>query len=960
MNSNSDNGQSTSRTLLRVTKTSPCPHCGKPDWCYFIGELSVCNREQPPATGWEATSKADKDGKTYYAPIREKKAIRPRQTRYWEYPARDGSPLVRVVRFDDGEGSEAKWHQERWGKGKSTRQTGWVVGTKDVPREDIPIYRYAEVRKAIANNELIFIAEGEDNVDRLWALGFAATCNIGGSGKWRESDTKDLQGAKVVIITDRDEPGVKHAELLHQEFPDPLWLYPFPNSKAWENLPKSKGLDIADWIEHHKITADDIKAAIGEKKTFEVPRQAQKVVTHPKFEAPNLSDLAVKIDELLDSDLRRSQLQIKISELAQTYRLTPAEVQKIYRTREQELEQELEQEDTAAEVARLLSAQKSQIELSEILPPGLAAPIEKLAAKLNLKTECYLAALLTQVSSLFKVGSEVLLRRDTDYRCTPNYFAGIVAESSQKKSPIMRAMIDRPMQSLREKARKEYQKALADYEEEYRQWKAAKGDNKGLPPKEPRPRLYSFSKTTGEGILYQVAEFPDQALMYRCDELASLFKSANQYRGGKGSDDEDLLEFWNGTGSTVLRATGTKADLDGLLLSVFGTIQPDVLAALLKDCSDANGKFARFDFVFQPVAASKLPEEDSGGFDITPMLSALYTKIDSLPALKMELSPDAKRLFTFFYNAMEERRETEPKQGIRAMVGKMPEKVGKMAAIIYALTCAFNGVEVSSSIPKAAVEAAIKFVKFSSDQIASLYAEFSDRTALAPNLAKIISLTERKGGTISLYEVRQSFNGKERPEVQRVREWFTELSNLKYGEVTSKGRKITFILSPQSTLSTLAQNPDTEKVYPVHIPKTASPQSPQSPIPEDLNVDESGLKVDYSVHIAKPLPDKALSSNVDNVDLISPLPKNSQPLMMSCTTEVSPEDAEKLRDIALIWWPEYYPEQLQNLLTQMYAWNAPGAKYDVAVIANWLEGQDEVIRERITELVNQKKPSLNR
>lgn len=183
MNSNSDNGQSTSRQLLRVTKTSPCPHCGKPDWCYSIGELSVCNREQPPATGWEATSKADKDGKTYYAPIQQKKSIRPRQTRYWEYPARDGSPLVRVARFDDGEGSEAKWHQERWGKGKSTRQTGWVVGTKDVPREDIPIYRYAEVRKAIANNELIFIAEGEDNVDRLWALGFAATCNIGGSGK---------------------------------------------------------------------------------------------------------------------------------------------------------------------------------------------------------------------------------------------------------------------------------------------------------------------------------------------------------------------------------------------------------------------------------------------------------------------------------------------------------------------------------------------------------------------------------------------------------------------------------------------------------------------------------------------------------------------------------------------------------------------------------------------------------
>ncbi|MEG4397240.1 hypothetical protein QUB30_33275, partial [Microcoleus sp. BROC3] len=304
-NFNSNGGQSSNaRNLIRVTKSNPCPHCGKPDWCYFIGELSVCNRAQPPATGWEATSKADKDGKIYYAPIQEKKAIRPRQTRYWEYPARDGSPLVRVVRFDDGKGGkdgkgDADWTQQSWGKCKSSRQLGWIGGIKGIERENIPIYRYAEVRKAIANNELIYLVEGETCADILWNSGLAATCNIGGSSKWRSSDTSDLEGAKVVIVPDRDEPGIKHAEVLAQEFPDALWLYPYPNSKAWENLPKSKGLDIADWIDQHQITADDIKAAIGEKKVFEVPRQAQKVVSHPKFEAPNLSDLAAKIDELL-------------------------------------------------------------------------------------------------------------------------------------------------------------------------------------------------------------------------------------------------------------------------------------------------------------------------------------------------------------------------------------------------------------------------------------------------------------------------------------------------------------------------------------------------------------------------------------------------------------------------------------------------------------------------------------
>ena len=67
---------------------------------------------------------------------------------------------------------------------------------------------------------------------------------------------------------------------------------------------------------------------------------------------------------------------------------------------------------------------------------------------------------------------------------------------------------------------------------------------------------------------------------------------------------------------------------------------------------------------------------------------------------------------------------------------------------------------------------------------------------------------------------------------------------------------------------------------------------------------------------------------------------------------INPEDAEKFRDIALIWWEEYYPEQRQSLITQMYGWQAPGTKYDVATLAEWLEGEDSLIRDRITELVH--------
>ena len=65
---------------------------------------------------------------------------------------------------------------------------------------------------------------------------------------------------------------------------------------------------------------------------------------------------------------------------------------------------------------------------------------------------------------------------------------------------------------------------------------------------------------------------------------------------------------------------------------------------------------------------------------------------------------------------------------------------------------------------------------------------------------------------------------------------------------------------------------------------------------------------------------------------------------------IAPADAEKLREIASIWWSEYYPEQVQTLITQMFGWNAPGTKYDAATITAWLALEDELVRDRISEL----------
>ena len=267
MNSNSNNGHSASTAkLIRVTESNPCLHCGKPDWCYFIGNLSVCNRDQPPATGWEATSKSDADGHFYYAPIQPKKPIRPAQTRYWEYPDRDGNTLVRVRRIDFGNGKKKDFKQQHWDKNIND----WETNLKGIARASIPVYRYADIQKAIANNQLIFIVDGEQCADSLWKLGLAATTAIGGMGKWRMTDTSDLQGAKVVICPDRDIPGIEDAAKVSEHFPEAQWLYSDPDSWVWNNPPKSDGLDVMDWIKDKGLSAQDILNAItSHPRTYE-------------------------------------------------------------------------------------------------------------------------------------------------------------------------------------------------------------------------------------------------------------------------------------------------------------------------------------------------------------------------------------------------------------------------------------------------------------------------------------------------------------------------------------------------------------------------------------------------------------------------------------------------------------------------------------------------------------------
>jgi putative DNA primase/helicase len=109
--------------------------------------------------------------------------------------------LYEVVRF------EPKDFRQRRPDGRG----GWIWKLGDARR--VP-YRLPELLAAKAEGELIYIPEGEKDVESLCAWGLCATTNSGGAARDCPEMIEPLRGAHVVLLPDDDEPGRKHVDAL--------------------------------------------------------------------------------------------------------------------------------------------------------------------------------------------------------------------------------------------------------------------------------------------------------------------------------------------------------------------------------------------------------------------------------------------------------------------------------------------------------------------------------------------------------------------------------------------------------------------------------------------------------------------------------------------------------------------------------------------------------------------------
>lgn len=604
-----------------------CPHCNKGsekatanNYCYQQelpdgNLLSVCNRDQPPAQGWQQVKNGkthDSNDKPYYIKINNmdnsisepKKAPRKGQTRYFPYPGRDGNRLIRVKRIDYPEGTiDTKTRKPKTKDIRQERWTGiaWVSGTKGVERENIPIYRYQEIQKAIANGETIWIVEGETTADALWEIGLAATCNLGGSGKWRESDSKDLEGAKEIILCpDRDKPGIKHMDGVANFLGDkPVkWCYPFTLG-LWRDVPEKGGVDLADYLADGH-TKEDIQNCVYDKRFEGTPVEDSRQLTHDQT-----------LEELIQLHEKSLEFAVILKELKKLTARTPydfRELQQLYNAINQDIEKKTHEGEAFLRLQELVELSDSKLDLKEVLPEGLAEEIEKKADNLRARPERFLGYYFAGLSAT--LGSKVFMKgkRYDQWHEYPRIYYCDVAPPSSGKSQVVSASL----KYLEEKQINEvmrYKQAQIDLEEVEEAWNQLDNDEKQEKKyTEENPRVFKenncylqshvFHNGTIEATLREMGKHKEsKGFLLLKDELSSFFNSQNQYKSGKGCDRQYYLQLWNGRNNwNVLYATKDHIMLRGQTFNLAGGIQTHILKNHLDIKNDPDGLVSRFLF----------------------------------------------------------------------------------------------------------------------------------------------------------------------------------------------------------------------------------------------------------------------------------------------------------------------------------------------------------------------------
>lgn len=158
----------------------------------------------------------------------------------------------------------------------------WRKGRNGI---DAGLYRNGD----LSATSVVYIVEGEKDVDSLGEFGLVAVClPDGANSKWHAVYEEELSGKDIIILPDNDKPGKQYAQLCAAKLEGKATRIRLVDlSAAWPEIPDHG--DISDMVFH--IGAEDAMQKLAKQVVITADWQSEKSSSKPRFKAISAVEL---------------------------------------------------------------------------------------------------------------------------------------------------------------------------------------------------------------------------------------------------------------------------------------------------------------------------------------------------------------------------------------------------------------------------------------------------------------------------------------------------------------------------------------------------------------------------------------------------------------------------------------------------------------------------------------------
>ena len=344
----------------------------------------------------------------------------------------------------------------------------------------------------------------------------------------------------------------------------------------------------------------------------------------------------------------------------------------------------------------------------KLLPKQIAAYVQDVAERMSCPVDFPAIAAMVALGSA--LGSRICCKpyKNGTWVVPANPWGMVVSPPSAIKSPPLSEML-RPLKVMDKKAAEQYRLDLEQYQIDKGIYdsgiKAAiKAGNNApglVPPTEPMMTRYIVNDSTYEMLVKIAAANPNGFLVWR-DELVGWFHSLNKENQKEARGF--YLSGWSGTEEYATdRISRDHVRADRVVLSLLGTIQPNVLRQIVYDAVTGGGTddglVARFQLAVYPDPMKTFIKVDRNpDWAAMQHYEALIRKFITLDPASVGASitldgiaylpfdDDAQRIFDDWRQALEDRiraPDSEEHPAMLAHLGKYRSLFPKLALILH-------------------------------------------------------------------------------------------------------------------------------------------------------------------------------------------------------------------------------------------------------------------------------------